>query len=280
MYLIADSGSTKTQWCMIENGRREVMYTSGINPVYQSYEDILQLLEQEFGGRGKKAEAVYFYGAGCAFPEKNGQVKRALKDFFTAPQVEIASDLLAAARSLFQHSVGVACILGTGSNSGYYDGNDIVRNVPPLGFILGDEGSGAVMGKRLVADVLKGVLPEELRECFFEEYRYSYPEIIDRVYRQPLPNRFLASFTPFLKKHIACPEIENMVSAALEEFICRNLLQYRDIRRLPVSFTGSVAFHFQGQLTRLLKKYGLCPGRICQAPMEGLITFHTAPSLR
>ncbi len=280
MYLIADSGSTKTQWCIIENELREVVYTSGINPVYQSYEEILQLLEQEFGGREKRMEAVYFYGAGCAFPEKNEQVRLALSDFFATPKVEIASDLLAAARSLFQRSAGVACILGTGSNSCYYDGNSIVRNVSPLGFILGDEGSGAVMGKRLVADVLKGILPERLRKCFFEEYCYTYPEIIDRVYRQPLPNRFLASFTPFLKKHIAFPEIEAIVSTALEEFICRNLLQYPEIRHLPVSFTGSIAFHFQEQLTRLLRKYNLSSGRICQAPMEGLITYHTIPALQ
>lgn len=265
---------------MVENGRNEVIYTSGINPVYQSYEDVSRILEQEFGVRGKKADAVYFYGAGCAFPEKNEQVRRALEDFFAAPRVEVASDLLAAARSLFQHSAGVACILGTGSNSCYYDGSGIVRNVSPLGFILGDEGSGAVMGKRLVADVLKGLLPEKVRECFFEEYRYSYPEIIDRVYRQALPNRFLASFTPFLKKHIVVPEIENIVSTSVEEFICRNLLQYGEIRRSTVSFTGSVAFHFQEQLIRLLKKYDLRPGQICRTPMEGLITFHTVPSLR
>ncbi len=279
MYLIADSGSTKTQWCMVENGEREVVYTSGINPVYQSEQEILQILEQEFPAHKAKAEAVYFYGAGCAFPEKNEQVKKALTDFFRTPQVEIASDLLAAARSLLQHSAGIACILGTGSNSCYYDGHSIVRNISPLGFILGDEGSGAVMGKRLVADVLKGILPEKLRECFFGEYRYSYPEIIDRVYRQPLPNRFLASFTPFLKKYIAAPEIETLVTTALEEFICRNLLQYQEIRHLPVSFTGSIAFHFQEQLTRLLRKYDISPGQICQAPMEGLITFHTVPSL-
>lgn len=280
MYLIADSGSTKTQWSVIENGVREVVCTSGINPVYQSYEEVLRILEQGFGAWEKKVEAVYFYGAGCAFPEKKEQVRQALKDFFAAPRVEVASDLLAAARSLFQHSAGVACILGTGSNSCYYDGSYIVRNVSPLGFILGDEGSGAVMGKRLVADVLKGLLPEKLREFFFEEYRYSYPEIIDRVYRQALPNRFLASFTPFLKKYIAVPEIENIVSASIEEFICRNLLQYGEIRRSTVSFTGSVAFHFREQLIRLLEKYGLRPGQICQTPMEGLITFHTGSSLR
>lgn len=279
MYLIADSGSTKTQWCKVENGVHEVIRTSGINPVYQSAQEILQMLEQEFPAGKAKAEAVYFYGAGCAFPEKNEQVRRALADFFSAPQVEIASDLLAAARSLFLRSAGIACILGTGSNSCCYDGNNIIRNIFPLGFILGDEGSGAVMGKRLLADILKGILPEKLRECFFKEHPFTYPEIIDRVYRQPLPNRFLASFTPFLKKHIASPEIEHIVSAAFEEFICRNLLQYPEARYLPVSFTGSIAYHFQEQLTPLLEKYGLSSGQICQTPLEGLITFHTTPSL-
>lgn len=280
MYLVADSGSTKTQWCVIDNGESSVIYTSGINPVYQSGKEILEILKREFTLWEREMEAVYFYGAGCAFPEKNEQVKIALRDFFMADRVEVASDLLAAARSLFQHSEGIACILGTGSNSCYYDGNDIIRNISPLGFILGDEGSGAVMGKRLVADVLKGILSEKLRACFFEEYNYSYPEIIDRVYRQALPNRFLAAFTPFLKKYIAYPEIEKIVSNALEEFICRNLLQYKEARNLPVSFTGSVAFHFREQLTRLLSQHGLCVGQVCQTPMEGLIAYHAALATR
>lgn len=274
MYLIADSGSTKTQWCLAGKDNRQISYTSGINPVFQSDKEILDLLEREFRFPVEEIERIYFYGAGCAFQEKNKQVEKALRIFFKTPRVEIASDLLAAARSLFQHSKGVVSILGTGSNSGYYDGEKIVRNIPPLGFILGDEGSGAAMGKRLVADVLKGILSEQLRTVFFEEYRYSYPEMMDRIYRQAWPNRFLAGFTPFLKKYLAYPEIEKIVSDTLEEFICRNLLQYEEALTMPVSFTGSVAFHFQEVLARLLSRYNLCLGQVCQRPMDGLITFH------
>ncbi|WP_251621823.1 BadF/BadG/BcrA/BcrD ATPase family protein [Odoribacter lunatus] len=275
MYLIADSGSTKTQWCLIEGEKRREIRTSGINPVYQSEIEIGEMLKREFGAEERGIEAIYFYGAGCAFPEKNEQVKKALDDFFKSARIEIASDLLAAARALFQRQKGIACILGTGSNSCYYDGENIVRNIPPLGFILGDEGSGAVMGKRLVADILKGILSKELADLFFQTYPYSYAELIERIYRQPFPNRFLAAFTLFLKQHIASPEINKLVSDSLEEFIIRNLVQYKEVDNLPVSFIGSIAFHFQEQLFPLLDKYGFRAGKIVPTPMDGLIAFHT-----
>lgn len=275
-YIIADSGSTKTEWCIVgEEGKCETLYTSGINPVLLSKEEITQLLKKEFTAHFEEVGKIFFYGAGCAFADKNQYVKEALAEFFQASEVEVASDMMAAARSLCQHTSGIACIIGTGSNSCFYDGNRIVKNVPPLGFILGDEGSGAVLGKKLLADLLKGVLSAEVSGLFFKEYpSYNYGELINRVYRQPWPNRFMASLTKFMSKYIHYPEIEKIVTDSFGQFIERNVLQYEHVNQYPICFTGSVAFYFKPQLVEQLHKYGLTAGPFSQAPMEGLRTFH------
>lgn len=275
MFLIADSGSTKTQWCVVEGEKRHTVYTSGINPIFQPEAEIRKILESGFPLQLREMERVYFYGAGCAFDDKNEQVRRVLGSFFRTGDVEVASDLLAAARSLCQREAGIVGILGTGSNSGYYDGEKIAGHVRPLGFILGDEGSGAALGKKLLADVLKGILPQPLCELFYQEYPCSYEELMNGVYRQALPNRFLAAFVPFLKKYRIYPEIERIISESMEEYVGRNILQYEKVHDLPLGFTGSVAFHFRDILKCIVEKYGLCLGQVCQAPMEGLITFHT-----
>lgn len=274
-YVIADSGSTKTEWCVVrENEVGKIYRTGGINPIYQSEEEMVRLLEQEFPERPEQVDRIWFYGAGCAFPEKNKFVAEALYRCFGTAQAEVASDLLGAARALCGSEPGIACILGTGSNSCYYDGEKIGKNVPSLGFILGDEGSGGAIGKRLLGDVLKGILPPEDCRLFFEEIGMSYTELIDRVYCQPLPNRFLAGLTKFIAHHSEHPCISAIVSEAFDEFIRRNLLQYEPVRQLPVSFTGSVACIFRPQLEQQLHKYGLRPGRFASAPMEGLIRYH------
>lgn len=276
IYLIADSGSTKTQWCIIhQGGSPEEYYTTGINPVYLSEADILNLLEQEFPDGYTDVGKIWFYGAGCAFPEKNACVRSALTSFFRCKEVEIASDLMGAARALCGHHPGIVGILGTGSNSCYYDGEKIIENVSPLGFILGDEGSGADLGKRLVAGLLKGILPSGLKELFFAETKTSYAGIIERVYRQPLPNRYLADFTSFIRRHIDRPEVEQIVLDAFDAYICRNIMQYRHVSDLQLSFTGSIACIFRTQLELQLKKYGLKAGVFMQTPMAGLKKYHS-----
>ncbi|MDL2231619.1 ATPase [Porphyromonadaceae bacterium OttesenSCG-928-L07] len=275
MYIIADSGSTKTEWCIVNReGGRTIFRTSGINPVHLSQQEISEVLNREMCCERKGIRKIFFYGAGCAFPEKNVFIKNALTDFFQVEEVEVASDLLAAARALCKNSPGITCILGTGSNSCYYDGKEIIHNVPPLGFILGDEGSGAVLGKRLLGNVLKGICSAEISELFDKEYGYTYGELIDKVYRQPLPNRFLAGLTEFVYKYIAHPEMESLVSTSLDEFIERNVLQYQEAKMYPVSFTGSTAFYFKEILKTRLDKYGLKIGQVSKAPMEDLIEFH------
>ena len=224
--------------------------------------------------RLKKIAAIYFYGAGCINDEKQNIVREALKNVFDAQHIFIGSDLLAAAHSLCQTQPGVVCILGTGSNSCYYNGSEIIDNVSPLGFILGDEGSGAVLGKKLIGDILKKQLSQSLIDDFFETYHTTAAEILENVYKKPFPSRYLANYTKFLSKNIKYPEIENIVVSSFREFVSRNLLQYPGIRQTPVHFTGSIAFHFEAQLRKAIEKQHLILGNIEQAPMKGLISYH------
>jgi len=274
MILIADSGTTKTEWCLItDRGDLETVITSGINPFYQDAENISAILQKEFTGV-KKFDAIYFYGAGCINQEKQNIVREALLNVFKVTNIFVGSDLLAAAHSLCQEQSGVVCILGTGSNSCYYNGNEIVANVSPLGFILGDEGSGAVLGKKLIGDVLKKQLPQSLIDDFFETYQTTAAGILENVYKKPFPSRYLAGFTKFLSKNIKHPEIEKIVTNSFRDFVTRNLLQYSEIRQTPIHFTGSIAFHFEAQLRKVIEEQNLMLGRIVQAPMEGLIKYH------
>lgn len=215
MILIADSGSTKTDWCVVENGQPiQQISTKGINPFFQSEEEISNEIATSLLPQLKTnaLDAVYFYGAGCGFPDKIAMVHRAItKHLQIKREVEVNTDMLAVAHGLCQHEAGIACIMGTGSNSCYYDGKQIVSNVSPLGFILGDEGSGAVLGKLLVGDILKNQMTPELKEKFLKQFGLTPADIIDHVYRKPFPNRFLASLSPFLAQNIDEPCIHALV---------------------------------------------------------------------
>jgi glucosamine kinase len=276
MILIADSGSTKTTWCMVDkmDHSRQLILTSGINPYYQTEQDIVEKLEKEFRSDLTDPEAIWFYGAGCTNSEMNQQVFYALSRFFHTDSIEVGSDLLCAARSLCGRSPGIACILGTGSNSCYYDGEKIAGQVSPLGFILGDEGSGAVLGKKLLSDVLKKQLPETLINLFYKEYQITPAEIMENIYRKPFPNRYAARFSVFLYKHRDQPEIRNMVLNEFHLFFSRNVLQYPEAFLYPVHFSGSIAFYFSDLLKEAASQTGLQTGKIVQDPMEGLVDFH------
>lgn len=275
MILIADSGSTKTDWCMVENGEPVLRFqTRGTNPFFQTEEEIRKEIETGLLPALKDyvPSVVYFYGAGCAFPEKNEMIRRAINQYVPV-SVEVGSDLLAAARALCGDRPGIACIMGTGSNSCYYDGKEIVKNVSPLGFILGDEGSGAVLGKLLIGDVLKDQLPSALKEQFLAQYELTPTLIMDRVYRQPFPNRFLAGFSPFILEHLDEPAIWELVTRSFLAFFTRNVKQY-DYLELPVHLVGSVAWHYQDILKDIAFDLGICLGTIAQSPMEGLVRYY------
>ena len=241
MILIADSGSTKTDWCVVEHGQLvQQIFTKGTNPFFQSEEEISNEIATALIPQLKtnKFETVHFYGAGCAFPDKIETVRKAIAAHLqVSGEIEISTDMLAAARGLCGHQPGIACIMGTGSNSCYYDGKNIVSNVSPLGFILGDEGSGAVLGKLLVGDILKNQMTPGLKEKFLEQYNLTPAEIIDRVYRQPFPNRFLASFSPFLVEHLDEPAIRELVLNSFKKFLKRNVMQY-DYQHARVHFSS------------------------------------------
>lgn len=272
MILIADSGSTKTDWCMGDN---PIIHTSGINPFHQSAEQIQQILTKELGSQlspDATISAIYFYGAGCT-PEKKPILERALQALYPQAYVEVQSDLLGAARALCGKESGIACILGTGSNSCYYDGTHIVSNVSPLGYILGDEGSGAVLGKRLVGDCLKKQLPPSLCEAFLQTFQLTPAEIIEKVYRQPQANRFLASLTPFLSTHREIPEIHRLLISCFTDFFQRNILQYPYSNNLT-HFVGSIAWYFQEEVKEAAQLSGIQTGKFIQSPIEELRKYH------
>lgn len=273
MKLIADSGSTKTAWMVVENPNN-IIRTDGINPVFMDSHAIEHTLRTQLLSKlDQPITEVYFYGAGCASADKNNIVKQALQTVFGDIHIEIASDLLGAARGLCGHQSGIACILGTGSNSCLYEVGNISWNVPALGFILGDEGSGAVLGKLLMGNLFKNQLPDAVKQDFEQTYGLSMMDVIEKVYRSPLPNRFLASFGPFISKHIGQKVVYNMVYDALESFIVRNVKQY-PYTTLPVYFTGSIAYYFADILQQLANKHGFTIGRIDQDPLQGLLKFH------
>jgi N-acetylglucosamine kinase-like BadF-type ATPase len=244
-----------------------------MNPFFQSEEEIgaeiRSALLPEL--KGKTLDTLYFYGAGC-LPEKIPMMRQALGNCLDVKTIEVNSDMLAAAHGLSGKNPGIVCILGTGSNSCYYDGEKIRSNVSPLGFILGDEGSGAVLGKLLVGDILKNQLPAGLKEKFLQQFDLTPGLIIERVYRQPFPNRFLASLSPFLAQNKQAPEIHALVLDAFKAFLNRNVKQY-DYKNNPVHFVGSVAYYYREILEEAIRTCGMQPGVITQSPMEGLVNY-------
>lgn len=280
MILIADGGSTKTEWCLwdIERKVGRNFLTEGMNPYFQTSKDLRavveeSLLPQLIGFDEERIEKVCFYGAGCT-KEKSAVVLDVLKAVFVSTEVLVYSDMLAVAHALCGNRPGIACILGTGSNSCFYDGRDIVKNVSPLGFILGDEGSGAVLGRLLVGDLLKNQLTDSLRDKFFSQYQLTQDEIIERVYRQPFPNRFLASLSPFIAENLDDPDLYRLVYDSFTSFLCRNVMQY-DVKKYTVGFSGSVAFYYKEVLYKAARNLHINIGDIVRSPMDGLVSFYS-----
>lgn len=278
MILIADSGSTKVHWCLLTaSGQASDFRTDGINPLFQTSDAMRNSISNQLLPQmapllwAGTLTHVFFYGAGCT-PEKKGFVKRALEGVFKKAEVSVESDMLGAARGLLGHESGVACILGTGSGSCFYNGENIEWAVPSLGYILGDEGSAAVLGKRLVGDLLKNQLGDDLKELFFQEYNTSMADIIEKVYRQPFPNRFLANLSRFCAAHLDDSRIHDLVLDHFLQFIRRNLRQYNASN--PVGFVGSVAYYYRPILEEAMNIEQLPIGQILQDPIPGLCEYH------
>lgn len=277
MILIADSGSTKTSWALVDQGGMVFEYTTlGINPFFQTCEEIQEDLNKNLYPKIKQinVDEIFFYGAGCATPEKKEIVASVLRMFYPKAITHVESDLLGAARSLCKTTPGIACILGTGSNSCFYNGETIIKNVSPLGYILGDEGSGAVLGKLFVADCLKNQMPARIVDRFYKRFELTPAIILDKVYKQPFPNRFLASLSIFLSENISEQEIQDLIYKGFVDFFNRNVKQY-DYENYMVNIVGSIGYHFSEILKEAAEETGVTIGTIEKSPMRGLIEYHT-----
>ena len=275
MKLIADSGSTKTDWVLADGADiRARLQTQGINPFHQSEDDIRAILRRELLPQLRADRlSVHFYGSGVRTELEAVMVRLLAEVLPQADHVEAHGDLIGAARAVCGRSEGIACILGTGANSGLYDGRQIVQNTPPLGYILGDEGSGAVLGRELLNALYKGFMPSPLLDDFQTFTGMVMGDVISRVYRQPMANRFLASLSPFINSHLDVPEVSRMVIDCFRNFFRRNVTQYRR-PDLPVGFVGSIAYHYQQQLTEAAAAEGFTVGTVLQSPIDGLVTYH------
>ncbi|MBP8115325.1 MAG: N-acetylglucosamine kinase [Chitinophagaceae bacterium] len=275
--LIADCGATKGEWCLINNGKKKTIITQGISPYFLSTEQIIDLLQKELKPKLKNVEVgeVYYYGTGCANPANAKSVKKAISKVFAGAKIEVTHDLMAAARALCGREKGVACILGTGSNSCYYDGKKIVKNSPGLGYVLGDEGSGAYLGRKVIQYYLYGTFDYELKGRFDLTYTTNAAEILEKVYKKPLPNRYLAGFAKFLAENRGHYMIENIIEDGLNDFFFNHLCKYRETWTMPVHFAGSIAFGFKDVVQQLCNSYEFELGKVMKNPMEGLVAYHS-----
>jgi glucosamine kinase len=277
MIIIADSGSTNTNW-IISDGRSDIekVKTEGLNPNFCSSDHIFSVVKEKIMPLVKDPEKlrIYFYGSGCSGDYLCNKAKEAIRKIFSNAVIEVNSDLLGSARALLGREEGIACILGTGSNSCLYDGEKIKANIPPLGFILGDEGSGAYLGKRLLADFLKGIMPPDVSELFSSKYQTHKDLVIEKVYRGEFPSKYIASFVVFLKDNISKPYCSELVEDSFCDFINRNLKFYDGYDALTISFTGSIAWHFGDILKKVMKSYDLNMGEIIKEPADKILEFH------
>ena len=276
--LIADSGATKVDWRVVHpNGTIEQKKTAGINPVFLSQEEICDILNRElrtaFVG---EVDEIHFYAAGVTGAEMSAKMEACFHIVFPDAVSAADSDMVAAARALCGSRPGIACILGTGSNSCFWDGEQILPDkVPAGGFILGDEGGGAVLGRKLLSDWIKRQLPPEIDEAFKRQYPHiDIHFIIQKVYREPIPQRFLATFSPFMNDHRNHPHINNLLRTSFAEFFSRNVAQY-DYPHYPVNIAGSIAHYYQDIISEEAQKQGMTIGKIIKAPIEGLLEYHS-----
>ena len=275
--LIADSGATKAEWSLLNNGKRKTILTQGISPYFLNKDQVSDLLLKELKPKLKdvQIDEIYYYGTGCSNPDNVKLMKKAIRQVFPDAKIDVNHDLLAAARALCGNEKGIACILGTGSNSCYFNGKRIVSNSPGLGYVLGDEGSGAYLGRKVLQYYLYNTFDDELRGRFDLTYLTNTKEILENVYKNPLPNRYLAGFVMFLAENRGHYMIENIIEDCLNDFFFTHLCKYKETWTLPVNFAGSVAFGFRDVLEELCHSYEFELGKILKKPMSGLIEYHS-----
>lgn len=274
--LIADSGSTKCEWVLLQGNKKKTIFTQGMSPYFLNAAQVLGVLQSELiPGLGKyRIDEIFFYGTGCNSPINKKMMKGAFQKAFPDIPVQIDHDLSAAAFALCGNTRGMACILGTGSSTCFFNGRKIAKNTLGLGYVLGDEGSGAYLGRKVLQYYLYYTFDEELRYKFDAKYTTNAMEILESVYKKPLPNRYLASFTEFLAENRGHYMIENIIEDGLNDYFFQHLCKYTESWKYPIHFTGGVAFGFKDVIKDLCHAYEFELGRILQKPMDGLVEFH------
>ncbi|MDX2000835.1 MAG: N-acetylglucosamine kinase [Chitinophagales bacterium] len=280
MILVADSGSTKTHWELYDPATRahQAIYTDGISPFYRTEDEIYNVLQAELFPQmqEKVPRSIFFYGTGCSQPDKVARVANALQRAFPAASVMVDHDLMGAAVATCGDQAGIACILGTGSNSCLFDGRKIVDNVPSLGFILGDEGSGAHLGRKLLQAYYYREFPAELAAKIKQEYNMDKATVLNHVYDEPMPSQFVATFAKFISDNNQHPYMHQLLFDCFTEFLTRMVLKYEGALGLPVHFIGSIAELNQAVLFKAMDRLNLKQGAILKSPMDGLLKYHTA----
>ncbi|RTQ52138.1 N-acetylglucosamine kinase [Hymenobacter gummosus] len=279
MILIADGGSTKTSWCQLDLAdpqQRVHFNTEGYNPYFIDTAGIVASLDQSLPDtlNRQAVREVSYYGAGCSTQQNVAIVEKAMRQVFPLANVFVGHDLLASARALLGNKPGFAAILGTGTNSAIYDGKDITHNIDSLGYFLGDEGSGSWIGKRLLRDYMRGLLPDGLQEAFRQQYGLDNEQIFDRVYNQPLPNRFLASFSKFAYDHNNVSYCRDIVVDGFEAFFKNLVIQYPGYQNYSFNCVGSVGYNFRDALAQVARAHGMEVGKIIRSPIDSLVDYH------
>lgn len=273
--LIADSGFTKTDWRIIDaSGNISQARTAGINPYYQSEDEMLKEVQNLHNQVPDRIDRIYYYGTGCSSETNKAKIAGLLSRYYPHAEIDVNHDLLAAARSLCGDQPGIACILGTGTNSCLYDGQEITSNVPSLGWAIADEGGGTYLGKTLLIDYYREDMPKHLRVIFKERFELTKDGFLSKIYQEPMPGRFLASFAKFINEHINDPYMYDLVYTAFTTFITKNIAKYEGYQGMPVHFTGSVAYYFSNLLRKVAADHGIHIKHITEHPIAGLTLFH------
>jgi len=277
MILIADSGSTKTTWALLEKGElKSTINTPGLNPYFLTSEMIEATLRADLAPNlpCDFIREIHFYGAGCSTENNNNMLKEAMKIFFRKADIFIYHDIFGAARALFGRGAGIACILGTGCNSCYFDGSEVKSGVPSLGYLFGDEGAGSYLGKIFMEKYLKNRLPPDLRDEFNSIYNLKLEDVLNAIYNRPFPNRWLASFSEFLAPRQNHPLVNELVRSSFNAFFTEQLFKYGNYKNTPVGFVGSIAFFYKNILLETAREAGIRVETILRSPLEGLIAYH------
>lgn len=275
MIIVADSGSTKVDWVAIkEDGSTVSVNTAGINPLFITKEEIIDILKTSLASLlGTNVSEVYFYGAGVVSDSADSDLEKAFKEVFPGIKFFGASDMLAAARALCGQESGIACIIGTGANSCFFDGIKMAEHVNAGGFILGDEASGGYFGRRLLSDFIKGLFPKDIEKAFREQYDLDYLKIVDRVYKQPAPNRFLAQFSYFIEQHRETPYMQSLLKSGFRDFITRNVYGY-NYHDYAMNVVGSIGYIFRREMEEVANECGVKVGKVLRTPIDGLVEYH------